>query len=472
MGLLEYIRKRWYAFGIILFVIGAGFFIASENKKQEKYENCNCGEVMYSKTDYDLHLQDDYVTFKCTFCKKEHEHGITKKREYLHPTCTVEGYEKYTYTCNEVSWFTYEDFTNLGFAEHQYFVHNLGTKPTCTSGGISDFEICNVCYASKGGEEVGPLGHSLITIDAISPTCTEVGYTVKVVCENCDHVESLGEEIKPLGHHYTTSVVEPTYSTDGYTNHACTRCDDSLKENYVDCLFANYCNYGINEGREIYLYGLKNDVEELIIPETINGYPVVRIYNYFSCGVFDKKENTTLKKVVMPNTITYIGESAFYKCRNLEEVTFSDNIGCIDQNAFYECLKLKTIKLSNKLNYLGESAFYGCESLTRINIPSQLTFVDSNVFGNCKGLQEIIINRKTTVIQGGALSGCKALKIVYFFGSSKEWSNISIDISSKQSIYLATVYYYSEKEPVEEGNYWHYDTDGVTPIIWNNQKGG
>ena len=31
----------------------------------------------------------------------------------------------------------------------------------------------------------------------------------------------------------------------------------------------------------------------------------------------------------------------------------------------------------------------------------------------------------------------------------------------------ATVYWYRETEPIgEEGNFWHYDTDGVTPVIW------
>lgn len=49
MKLLEYIKYHWYAFGIIIFIIGAAFFIVSENKKDDKYENCKCGEVMYLK---------------------------------------------------------------------------------------------------------------------------------------------------------------------------------------------------------------------------------------------------------------------------------------------------------------------------------------------------------------------------------------------------------------------------------------
>jgi hypothetical protein len=31
-------------------------------------------------------------------------------------------------------------------------------------------------------------------------------------------------------------------------------------------------------------------------------------------------------------------------------------------------------------------------------------------------------------------------------------------------------YYYSETQPTAEGNYWHYDTDGVTPVVWGSDN--
>lgn len=33
----------------------------------------------------------------------------------------------------------------------------------------------------------------------------------------------------------------------------------------------------------------------------------------------------------------------------------------------------------------------------------------------------------------------------------------------------ATRYYYSETQPVEEGNYWHYAEDGVTLVVWTKE---
>ena len=58
---------------------------------------------------------------------------------------------------------------------------------------------------------------------------------------------------------------------------------------------------------------------------------------------------------------------------------------------------------------------------------------------------------------------CNAIKEIYYMGDELEWSAISIDESSA-ILKKATVYYYSEMQPTNNGNYWHY-VDGV-PTKW------
>jgi hypothetical protein len=79
--------------------------------------------------------------------------------------------------------------------------------------------------------------------------------------------------------------------------------------------------------------------------------------------------------------------------------------------------------------------------LTSITIPEEIS-IGVNVFYNCISLAK-----------------------VYYGSSSEKWENI---FEGEGADYLtsATIYYYSETEPVEEGNYWHYDTDGATPVVW------
>ena len=53
---------------------------------------------------------------------------------------------------------------------------------------------------------------------------------------------------------------------------------------------------------------------------------------------------------------------------------------------------------------------------------------------------------------------------IYYLGSQTDWNNITIGTNS--NITPTKTYFYSENQPTAEGNYWHYDTDGTTPIAW------
>lgn len=64
-------------------------------------------------------------------------------------------------------------------------------------------------------------------------TCTATGEKHRV-CSKCNHIETATIEKKP--HNYVTSVVAPTYTTDGYTIHKCSVCNSSYIDNYVSKL--------------------------------------------------------------------------------------------------------------------------------------------------------------------------------------------------------------------------------------------
>ena len=53
---------------------------------------------------------------------------------------------------------------------------------------------------------------------------------------------------------------------------------------------------------------------------------------------------------------------------------------------------------------------------------------------------------------------------VFYMGTAEDWAKISI-AEYNENLISAMRYYYSENEPEENGNYWHYDRDGVTPVI-------
>ena len=53
---------------------------------------------------------------------------------------------------------------------------------------------------------------------------------------------------------------------------------------------------------------------------------------------------------------------------------------------------------------------------------------------------------------------------MYYAGKEDEWNNITIE-SMDDVLTSATIYYYSETEPIEDGNYWHYDSERNV-IVW------
>lgn len=61
----------------------------------------------------------------------------------------------------------------------------------------------------------------------------------------------------------------------------------------------------------------------------------------------------------------------------------------------------------------------------------------------------------------GAFWHCSGLKAIYYCGTAEDWNKISIDDNdNNDNLTSATRYYYSETQPTESGNYWHYNKNG------------
>lgn len=97
-------------------------------------------------------------------------------------------------------------------------------------------------------------------------------------------------------------------------------------------------------------------------------------------GTFDG--NKTISQVFIPNSVTTIGDKAFYSCSNLTTVTISENsqLTTIGDNAFSYCSSLTSIYIPDSVTTIGDNAFYGCSSLTSIYIPDSVTSIGYNAF--------------------------------------------------------------------------------------------
>lgn len=90
--------------------------------------------------------------------------------------------------------------------------------------------------------------------------------------------------------------------------------------------------------------------------------------------------NRTITSVVIPDTVTRIGDYAFSNCSNLESVTMPNDLEEIGFRAFNGCESLTGITFVNSLQSIESYAFYGCTSLTTLTMPASLNFIGTYAF--------------------------------------------------------------------------------------------
>ena len=105
------------------------------------------------------------------------------------------------------------------------------------------------------------------------------------------------------------------------------------------------------------------EYDKIVIPESINGKPVVGIgaleetdtyYGKVFSAVFGNCE------VVIPNTVTYIGGKAFHDAKGLTKLSGGENCTRIGEYAFMNCTNLSEITFIDNVTDLADDAFAGC----------------------------------------------------------------------------------------------------------------
>ena len=113
--------------------------------------------------------------------------------------------------------------------------------------------------------------------------------------------------------------------------------------------------------------------------------------------------------LVIPNSVTSIGEYAFSGCSGLTSVTISDSVTSIGEHAFSGCSGLTSITIPNSVTSIGDRVFYGCSRLTSVTIPDSVTSIGDYAFEGCSGLTSVTIPDRVTSISRGAFYKCTGL---------------------------------------------------------------
>lgn len=161
--------------------------------------------------------------------------------------------------------------------------------------------------------------------------------------------------------------------------------------------------YSIYENKTAIITGRQVDYPEVIIPDEINGYPVVEVGD----GAFEKDE--TIVILTLGKNLKIVRDNAFSECTSLARVQASENLKMLCSGAFYGCSRLTEVIGATKLIHIDEVAFYNCTALAYFDFPETLTTIKAEAFSGCESLTKAELPAKITEIGDGAFSYCLSL---------------------------------------------------------------
>ena len=168
-----------------------------------------------------------------------------------------------------------------------------------------------------------------------------------------------------------------------------------------------------------------------------------------SIGDYAFNQHSGITHVTIPTSVKSIGISAFESCTALTELYIPDSVTYIGDGAFCACHCLKKITIPATAKVASDCIFLvnGCSSLTEIAIPNTVKEIGFAAFGGCSSLKSIIVPKSIQVVYKQAFSGCEQLKDVYYAGSQSDWRGISVDNRGNESFYCNATVHYNYKAP-------------------------
>ena len=143
-------------------------------------------------------------------------------------------------------------------------------------------------------------------------------------------------------------------------------------------------------GSTVTITGCKSTASGLLtIPTTIEGKPVVKI-----------------------------GESAFFGCHELTEVTIGNSVTLIDGFAFFGCRGLKTLTVGDNVSTIGTRAFNSCSALINITLGKKVALIEASAFERSSRIKKVIIPDSVTRIGKSAFRYCTELRQIDFRGDA------------------------------------------------------
>ena len=403
-----------------------------------------------------------------------------------------------------------------GGCTHEHRQLYKAVAPTCTKPGAEPYMVCPQCGEVLQPEEAIPaLGHRFE-----GEVCTRCG--VPRYSEGLEYRQkSGGVYVAGIGSCTDTNLIIPAE----YDGQPVVAIGSSAFQNntaltsvfFPDCLsevapFAfDGCSYiksvtvgsgmtniymcafsGCDRLTDAYYNGRQDQWDRLDIERGNECLTEARL----TCNIkaeppaFPTTESEGLEYEQGSNGLTVIGIGSF---TGAELVIPSKHNGlpvvAIDETAFVRCTNLTCVVIPDSVTLVGSGAFYNCIYLTKVKIGNGVREIGQGAFSDCYNLETVLIGSGLETIESGVFDTCYQLSMVFYDGTDRQWSLVSIDWSRNDCLARAAlIFLHDEDEPEpdpgsrglafeEKGDGWYVegigsctDSEIVIPTTHNGEK--
>ena len=153
---------------------------------------------------------------------------------------------------------------------------------------------------------------------------------------------------------------------------------------------------------------------------------------------------TGLTSVIIPNSVTNISKWAFWGCTNLTSITIPNSVTSIGEWAFF-CSALISVIIPNSVTSIGKEAFSGCSDLTSVTIGNSVMSIGEYAFFNCYCLTSVTIPNSVTSIGDGAFMACDLSVVISLIenpflikGKTSDYGTFSKNTFNNATLYVPT----------------------------------
>ena len=285
----------------------------------------------------------------------------------------------------------------FNFTEHNYVTSTSSRYDSATAKYIVTARVyCDICdyELQKTTTELHEHNNTQI-VNGIPATCTEDGLSYGLICgtAGCGEILFAQETTPALGHNYLDGI--------------CLNCG------YMPAYGSEGLEYTLSADGTYYIVsGIGNCKDtDVIIPAAYNGLPVkeIGVRAFYNC--------TSLKSIIIPDSVISIGACVFENCTSLTSAIIGKSVRSISSFAFTNCTSLTSIIIPDSVTIIEQFAFENCHSLTSVTIGSSVIGIEHFAFAYCDSLTSITIPDSVTTIQHYAFGHCYSLASVTFGNS-------------------------------------------------------